>query len=116
LAKSDYEKVLRAIVQSTAWESKKNKLLVIRALTEDVNLFTLLNEFISVYDIAIEKRAFRRSAFNELDAETREYYMRLVAKVEEAKTSLLSYCHVLISSGKPQWQILAEKHGWAPKN
>ncbi len=29
---------------------------------------------------------------------------------------LLGYCEKVINSSKPQWQITAEQHGWAPSS
>jgi hypothetical protein len=35
-------------------------------------------------------------------------------KVEPFK-SVVEYCQKCIGSTKPQWQIIAEHHGWGPK-
>lgn len=37
-----------------------------------------------------------------------------IQRAEPRRGSLIEYCNNIVQSGKPEWQVIAEKHGWRP--
>lgn len=94
--KLDYVSVIEAVTATTTLTTTRNKLNKVRARTEDQRLKTLLDPAIRLID-----------------------QTNIVARVSLRLTTpeygkLHAYCEAVIASAKPQWQILAERHGWTP--
>ncbi len=104
--KKDYQSVLGALVDYGTLASIINKLNRVVIATEDADLKKLIEPVVAridkvLRDLPISKKSVRASLRGQL-------------KVEPYK-SVVEYCQKCIGSAKPQWQIIAEHHGWAPK-
>ena len=104
--KKDYQSVLSALVDYGTLASIINKLNRVLIATEDTDLKKLIEPVITrvdkvLRDLPISKKSVRAS-------------LRQQLKVEPYK-SVTEYCQTCIGSTKPQWQIIAEQHGWGPK-
>jgi hypothetical protein len=104
--KKDYQSVLGALVDYGTLASIINKLNRVLIATEDTDLKKLIEPVITradkvLRDLPISKKSVRAS-------------LRQQLKVEPYK-SVTEYCQTCIGSTKPQWQIIAEQHGWGPK-
>jgi len=105
--KKDYESVLGTLVDYGTLASIINKFNRVHITTEDADLRKLIEPVIAgidkvLRDLPISKKSVRAS-------------LRQQLKVEPYK-SVVEYCQKCIGSKKPQWQIIAERHGWGPKS
>jgi hypothetical protein len=104
--KKDYQSVLGALVDHGTLASIINKLNRVFIATEDADLKKLIAPVVArveerLRELPNVKKSVRGS-------------LRQQVKVEPCK-SVVEYCQKCISSTKPQWQIIAERHGWGPK-
>ena len=104
--KKDYQSVLGALVDYGTLASIINKLNKVLIATEDSHLQKLIEPVVARVDKVLRdlpggKKSVKAS-------------LRQQLKVEPFK-SVVEYCQKCISSTKPQWQIIAEHHGWGPK-
>jgi len=95
--KKDYVETVEALTTLATMTSIRNKLNKVRARTEDQRLATLLDTAIRLLDTSSLRVPYTLKL-------TRPQYGDLHA-----------YCKTVIESVKPQWQILAERHGWIPE-
>ena len=105
--KKDYQSVLGALVDYGTLASIINKLNRVLIATEDTDLKKLIEPVVArldkvLRDLPSGKKSVKAS-------------LRQQLKVEPFK-SVLEYCEKCIGSTKPQWQIIAEHHGWGPKS
>lgn len=102
---SIYSKVLVVLDECGSLSSKHNKLVKLYHSTED----TKLKELIRVYSEYLSEAA--RCQKSKLPANCQRV-LRASASEREA---LREYCTELNLSKKPEWQILAERYDWRPK-
>ena len=101
--KKDYQSVLGALVDYGTLASIINKLNRVLIATEDTDLEPVVARVDKVLrDLPNGKQSVRAS-------------LRQQHKVEPYE-SVVEYCQKCIGSTKPQWQIIAEHHGWGPKS
>ena len=104
--KKDYQSVLGALVDYGTLPTIINKLNRVLIATEDAELKKLIEPVVArvdkvLRDLPSGKKSMRAS-------------LRQQLKVEPFNAAV-EYCQKCIGSTKPQWQIIAERHGWAPK-
>ena len=104
--KKDYQSVLGILVDYGTLPAIINKLNRVLITTEDNDLKNLIEPVVARVDKALRdlpggKKNMRAS-------------LRQQLTVEPFK-SVVEYCQRCIGSTKPQWQIIAERHGWGPK-
>jgi hypothetical protein len=104
--KKDYQSVLGTLVDYGTLPSIINKLNRVIIATEDTDLRKLIEPVVTRVDKALRdlpngKKSMRVS-------------LRQQLTVKPFK-SVVEYCQKCIDSTKPQWQIIAEHHGWGPK-
>jgi hypothetical protein len=105
--KKDYQYVLGVLVDYGTLPTIINKLNRVLIATEDPDLKKLIEPVLARVDKALRdlpggKKNVRAS-------------LRQQLTVEPFK-SVVEYCQKCIGSTKPQWQIIAERHGWGPKS
>jgi hypothetical protein len=104
--KKDSQFVLAALVDYGTLASIINKFNRVLITTEDADLKKLIEPVVARVDKVLRdlphgKQSVRAS-------------LRQQLTVEPFK-SVAEYCQKCIGSTKPQWQIIAEHHGWHPK-
>ena len=101
--KKEYQAVVTALMGHSTLSSLINKLTKIFVVTEDPNLKKGLDQIISHFKEAalIPKMKSQSGSVNINDPKYKP---------------LVDYCQKCIKSFKPQWQIIAEQHGWGQKN
>lgn len=92
--KKDYIDTVESLTALATFISIRGKLNKVRARTEDQKLVSGLDAVIRVFD------ASRVRIATTPDLTRPEF------------KALFQYCKETIESGKPQWQVLAERHGW----
>lgn len=100
---SAYEDVVKIAVEFKTFPSLITALGKVRAKTEDSNLISSIDALI------LELQRAHAGSKNKSIPVCMEKFT-----LHEAK-NLLAYCNKMIGTKKPEWQILAERHGWAPK-
>ena len=105
--KKDYQSVLGALVDYGTLASIINKLNKVLIATEDNDLRTLIQPLVAhlengLRDLPNNKKSVRVSLRQQLK--------------KEPYKSVVEYCQKCIDSTTPQWQIIAERHGWGPKS
>jgi hypothetical protein len=97
---------LSKMYKPSQYQTLYNNLVAVANTTEDRILIKLINNYCNaisdIPSLAIKKLALslNESMNNSL----------------QARLELDSYCAEVISSHKPEWQVLAERHGWKPSN
>ena len=102
-----YEQTMMALRQIRTFASHATNLRKIAARTEDERLRELLGTLISALRAASEfskRKNVRSTPGNLVDATA------LLPPV----APLTMYCQSVIGTKKPEWQVLAERHGWTP--
>ena len=99
--KKDYQTVLAALVSHATVASTINKITKIWAATEDAKLKAALGELI-VHLKAVARDQSKPNAVGSFQLNATPY------------KEIARYCQKCVQSLKPQWQIIAEQHGWAP--
>lgn len=100
---SGYEKFLKSISDVKSTLSHITALGKIRNSTED-------DRFKSTLDDLIKELQFYHSR-----SKNKSTPMSLENSTDKILIALKKYCENNISTKKPEWQILAERHGWGPK-
>ncbi len=101
----EYRQVIEACTSIAPLTQVQNKLNKVFVATEDPSLKKLLAPVLAKLN-----EAFRNSS----GAASRKIKPNLLV---EPYKSLHYYCAYCVQQAKPQWQIIAEKHGWvAPKS
>ncbi|WP_125470203.1 hypothetical protein [Achromobacter aegrifaciens] len=103
MQKSSYSKVLEALNVSASPPTRANKLIKIQMEAEDSALHTHLAAAVetlrsSRYVDGVDPR----SSGEILDLEHAHW------------KPLRQYCEQSLASGKPEWQLIAERNGWRP--
>jgi hypothetical protein len=99
---SYYKKALDSLKEIKTISAHMTALGKIRASTEDTNLIRAIDDL--VHELQ-EVHTKSKSKSTPLSLDT--------AKNSKAK-ALVQYCSNAIGTKKPEWQILAERHGWVP--
>ena len=97
---------LGALVDYGTLASIVNKLNRVLITTEDIDLNNLIQPVITRVEKALRDLPHGKQSM--------KTSLRQQLKVEPFK-SVAEYCQQCIGSTKPQWQIIAEQHGWGPK-
>jgi hypothetical protein len=98
--KKDYEDTIKAMIDHSTLTALINKLNKIFVGTEDAVLRNHLGPIIG---------NFKQAALNQ----TKQTVQTL--RLDDPRFQpVAAYCKKCIESTKPQWQIIAEKHGWGP--
>jgi len=100
---SSYEKVLKSVKEYKTLSAHITALGKIRAATEDENLKKAIEAVVGRLQ-GEHSRSKSKSTPLALDK----------TKVAEIN-SLIKGCAKVVGTKKPEWQVLAEKNGWAPK-
>lgn len=115
----EYQKALIIMQEDAKASSKQNKLVKLSVETEDMEFKEILQNLIKAYSLFI-KPGWSRD-FSDIPKEERtEWHVATSgqwrALVQKYKEIATQFVEERLASKKPQWQILAEKNGWAPKN
>lgn len=104
MAMSVYKKVLLELEKQCKAQAKGNSLLKLKYNTEDVVLQRYLDECAKVY--------FGVACYHsgKLFSTAKNYFDSNKFVIDRVK----DYCNNMIMSGKPEWQIMAERNGWKP--
>ncbi len=101
--KKDYQSVLNALLDHSTLTALINKLNKVYVSTEDSVLKKALGGIISTL-----KQAFL--------GQPKKAQIAALNLNDPRYQPLVEYCEKCLKSIKPQWQIIAEQHGWGPKN
>lgn len=101
---SSYKKVLESTKKAKTVSSHITALGNIRAKTEDDVLLGKIDKAIGSLQGAHAKATKGKSTPTCLDKAT-----------DQAVKDLIEHCKRAVSSDKPEWQVIAERNGWAPK-
>jgi hypothetical protein len=104
--KKDYQSVLGALVDHANLPSIINKLNKVSIATEDVPLRKAIQSVVRHLE---EQWRDTPSSQKSAKGSLRPHLAK------EPYKSTVEYCQRCIDSTKPQWQIIAERHGWGPK-
>ena len=100
--KKEYQNVLATLASHSTTASFINKLAKSWASTEDEQLKKGLAAILSVL-----KKISR--------TQSKPGAVWAIRLTEDPFGAVAKYCNRCIQSAKPQWQIIAEQHGWGPK-
>ncbi|MEI4970017.1 hypothetical protein [Aeromonas caviae] len=100
---SNYERFIKSISDVKSTSSHITALGKIRNSTEDDRFKSTLDELIKGLQL-YHSRSKSKSTPISLENST-----------DKVLIALKNYCEKNISTKKPEWQILAERHGWGPK-
>lgn len=90
------------IAHSTA--NRCNKLIKIKLSTEDEKVHNYIDNLIVHINEA--KRLHYKRLYTSSSKEFK--------KIKELNDEIAEYCDKMLSKGKPEWMILAERNGWTP--
>ena len=99
-----YKKVLESTKEAKTIASHITALGKIRAKTEDDDLLGKIDKAIASMQNVHAKAKIGKSTPTCLDKAT-----------DQAVKDLIKHCKNMVSSDKPEWQVIAERNGWAPK-
>ncbi|MFE8701169.1 hypothetical protein ACFYKX_11240 [Cytobacillus sp. FJAT-54145] len=99
-SKKDYETTLITLTQGGKSDSITKKLIKIQIQTEDAQLKEHLETFLSI--------------LKQMEGAPRSAIQQRSLALKKASSTLRAYCQEVLRNTKPQWQILAERHGWSP--
>lgn len=99
--KKEYQAVMAVLLGRGTLASFINKLLKVWTETEDAKLKLALAKILN--------------QLNDLARSVKGSTSMAMPVREEPYKSAVEYCNACIQSMKPQWQIIAEQHGWGPK-
>lgn len=100
--KKDYQVVLAALVGHATLASTINKVTKVWAATEDTKFKAALGKLINHLKAGARDQA-KPNAVVSLHLGVTPY------------KEIFEYCERCLHSIKPQWQIIAEQHGWMPR-
>lgn len=96
---SEYRKVLEQLEKTGTISQKYNSMLKLLYSTEDSTLIGLLRKYCDIKRSCIGHKMISDSVAKE---------------TRDSIASIKEYCNMRIEENKPQWQIIAEQHGWRP--
>lgn len=99
---SCYEKTLKSLKEVKTFSSHITALGKILNSSEDTSLNQLL-EFL-----------IKELQLSHLKSKNKSTPLSLEKATATEVTRLIEYCKLAVGSKKPEWQILAERHGWTP--
>lgn len=99
-----YEDVLKTAKEAKSIASHITALGKVRAKTEDQLLLNKIDKAIGSLQSAHANVTKGKSAPICLDKAT-----------DQAVRDLVDHCKKAVASKKPEWQVIAERNGWAPK-
>jgi hypothetical protein len=100
---------LAKIYRPDKYDTLHNNLITIGYDTEDRTLKKLINTYCNmICDVQITVKQ-RKCGDPEYC-----YAGKIINNTTSAKSELDDYCMKIIASGKPEWQVIAENHGWTP--
>ncbi|MFL9625306.1 hypothetical protein [Aeromonas jandaei] len=100
---SAHEDVVKIAAEFKTPPSLITALGKVRTKTEESNLISLIDTL--VFEL---QQAHSRSRGKSTPVSMEKFTLK------EA-INLLAYCKQVIGTKKPEWQIIAERHGWAPR-
>lgn len=109
---NEYQKVLVILQESATISSKTNKLLKIEITTEDHTLAILVRTLLDRYKWHVPPGRYRRA--DRVPDGFPTSHKEWLISIRVPKRDLENYCMNTLAKEKPQWQILAERHGWKP--
>lgn len=101
--KKEYQAVLTALLDQSTVTALINKLNKVVVATEDMTLRKGLWQVLQVLNQAAT-------------LQTKKSSVGAVRLDDPRYKPLADYCQISINSIKPQWQVIAEQHGWGPKS
>ena len=104
-AKNEYTRVLEIMAQQMKAVQRHNKLTSIQVVSED-------RELIQHIDLLLRANAALSKCGRFVRLNPTSHEKQVVAEFDMASDNLKSYCKWALSNAKPQWQVLAERHGW----
>lgn len=99
---SDYEKTIRSLTEVKPLASHMTSLGKIMAGTHDAQLYGLISGAIVAFQYQ-HQHSVSKSTPTSL----------MIYPIPQT-IALSNYCRQFIGLKKPEWQILAERHGWRP--
>jgi hypothetical protein len=102
--KKQYQEVLLALKAIATIAATHRRLTKIETLTEDKQLRTILRSCLQ-----LQQKAFIVAQIRKLQGQKIQVNLDVSPYRE-----LTAYCNHCISSVTPQWQVIAEQHGWMP--
>lgn len=102
-----YKDVLLELDKSrklTQYVAYRNALIKVKHTTEDTKLKSLIDAYVRNFD-KIEGYAKKKMAGNASN---------LVYSCSYDREELRSYCMGVVSSGEPEWAVVARLNGWGP--
>lgn len=108
-----YQQILIALKQVATPKAKQNKFVKFEIEAQDEVLRDLLHNVTTMYSYHIKPRWSRGI---KMDDPQRgiipNTYSEWATMQNVANERLLEYVEKRIAEQKPQWQVMAEKHGW----
>lgn len=102
----EYQKAIEVCTTLSAWSTKQGKFTVLALATEDDVFRDLLET---------AKNGAYRAHVRLASMKPPQHTGKAIAPPgEPVFANLVAYCEKQLASQKPQWQNLAERHGWAP--
>ncbi|WMD23282.1 hypothetical protein RAS12_13200 [Achromobacter seleniivolatilans] len=103
MTKTSYSKTLEALMVSAQVRARANKFIAIYTTTEDLDLRIQLDSAIKLLSSnEYTQGVAPTSAGDRLNLDHPQW------------KPLRSFCEDAIASQKPEWQVIAERHGWQP--
>lgn len=101
-----YQDVLVILEKRSTRRAEHNSLATIEVQSED----RLLKEKI---------QAYRKNLIRLPEKATSAFWnspkvVEVRKEIEKCRKELAEYCQNVLASNKPEWQIIAEQHGWKP--
>jgi len=110
-----YQKALVILKETAKATSKHNKLVKLEIETEEQEFKEILQKLIHGYKWHIEPRYSRTLTNEQLEAGIPANNSQWKGFIATIKQEAIWFLEERIAQSKPQWQIIAEKNGWAPK-
>ncbi|WOJ98156.1 hypothetical protein R0137_06185 [Congregibacter brevis] len=99
-----YENILKSAKEAKTIASHITALGKVRAKTEDQVLLRKIDDAISSLQSGHAKATKGKSTPTCLDKAT-----------DPSIKALVEHCQKAVATKKPEWQVIAERNGWAPK-
>jgi hypothetical protein len=110
-----YQKALLAIEQTATPNARYNKLIKIASESTDDILKGLLSKSAKMYSYHLGRGTVRNiSRDNALYGYIPTTHSEWANAQRVVNKELLEYVHMRIAESKPEWMVMAEKHGWGP--
>lgn len=99
-----YEEVLKIVKETKSLAAHIKALGKVRPKTEDQVLLNKIDKAISSLQDSHLRNTKGKSIIISLDKAT-----------DHLVKDLVDYCNKSVAAKKPEWQVIAERKGWAPK-